>query len=208
MSYRKTILLACLLLFISFVAFSQNFDIDMLRPINHHESAFKNSLFKFTSNSVTVVNLAAPASIFAAGLIKHDTQLKRDAAYMFGGFIASSAFTQMMKRITKRDRPFITYPEIIKKSAGGGYSFPSGHTTAAFSTATSLSLIFPKWYVIAPSYLYASAVGYGRMYQGDHYPTDVFAGAIVGAGGAWLAYKAEKWMNKKNRKENTTPVAL
>jgi membrane-associated phospholipid phosphatase len=46
------------------------------------------------------------------------------------------------------------------------------------------------------------------MYQGVHYPTDVFAGAVVGAGGAWLAYKAEKWMNKKNNKKNTTPASL
>jgi membrane-associated phospholipid phosphatase len=205
---QKKISLACLFLFISFFALAQNFDINMLRPINHNESNFKNNFFKATSNSVIIVNIAAPASIFVAGLIKHDKQLQKDAAYMFGGFIASSILTQGLKRITKRDRPFITYSDIIKRSDGGGYSFPSGHTTAAFCTATSLSLLFPKWYVIVPSYLYASAVGYGRMYQGVHYPTDVFAGAVVGAGGAWLAYKAEKWMNKKNNKKNTTPASL
>jgi membrane-associated phospholipid phosphatase len=208
MGLEKKILLTCLLPLFSFFAFSQNFDINVLRPINHNESTFKNNFFKATSNSVIVVNIAAPAGILAAGLIKHDKQLQKDAAYMFGGFIVSSVLTQGLKRIIKRDRPFITYTDIVKRSDGGGYSFPSGHTTAAFTTATSLSLLFPKWYVIVPSYLYASSVGYGRMYQGVHYPTDVLAGAVVGAGSAWLAYKAQKWMEKKQHKKIETPAAL
>ena len=128
---------------------------------------------------------------------------------MVGGYILNAAVTQGMKRIIQRDRPFVTYSFIIKRDAGGGYSFPSGHTSAAFCTATSLSLLFPRWYVIAPSYLYASAVGYARMYQGVHYPTDVLAGAIVGAGCAWLSFKAEAWMEKKHSpKKAAEPAAL
>ena len=79
------------------------------------------------------------------------------------------------------------------------YSFPSGHTSSAFCTATSLSLLFPKWYVAVPSYLYAATVGYARMYQGVHYPSDVLVGALVGAGSAWISYKVEKWMDKKHK---------
>ncbi|HEU4788615.1 MAG TPA: phosphatase PAP2 family protein, partial [Flavobacterium sp.] len=52
-------------------------------------------------------------------------------------------------------------------------------------------------YVIAPSFLWAGAVGYSRMYLGVHYPTDVLAGAIVGSGSAFLCYKLNKWINKK-----------
>ena len=208
MILRNRYTLACLFSFLSLFAHAQNFDINLLRPINHNESTFKNNLFKTASNSVTVVNIAAPVSVFAVGLIKHNKQLQKDAGYMLGGFVVSAIVTHGLKRITKRDRPFITYPDIIKKGDGGGYSFPSGHTSAAFCTATSLSLLFPKWYVIVPAYLYASTVGYARMYQGVHYPTDVFAGAVVGAGSAWLAYKAQKWMYKKQSKKKITPAAL
>jgi len=189
-----------LIFIFSFNCLSQNFDIDLLRDINHAQSDFKDNFFKFTSNSVTYVNIAAPLGVLTAGLINHDKKLQRDAAFMAGGYLVSTIVTHGLKVITKRDRPFITYPDIVKRSEGEGYSFPSGHTSAAFCSATSLSLLFPKWYVIAPSYLWAASVGYGRMYQGVHYPTDVFMGAIVGAGSAWLAYRAEKWYSKKINK--------
>ena len=63
----------------------------------------------------------------------------------------------------------------------------------AFATATSLSLTYPKWYIIVPAYSWAGAVGYSRMHLGVHYPSDVFIGALVGAGSAWLTHA----MNKK-----------
>jgi undecaprenyl-diphosphatase len=81
-------------------------------------------------------------------------------------------------------------------------SFPSGHTSEAFSLATSLTLVLPKWYVIAPAYTFAGLVGSSRMYLGAHYPSDIIAGALVGSGAAWLSYQ----FNKKllQRKKSST----
>ena len=203
----KGIITSIVFFFIFFSnVFAQNFDINLLKSINEHQSILKNGYFDFTSKSVTYVNIAAPLGVLAAGLIKHDKKLQRNAAFMTGGFILSTIVTHSLKSIVKKDRPFVTYSYIYKKDSGGGYAFPSGHTSAAFCTATSLSLLFPKWYVVAPSYIWAASVGYGRMYEGVHYPSDVLAGAIVGAGSAWLAYKAEKWYSKKLNK-NKQPAA-
>lgn len=200
MPVKKTFPFCLIFLLISGNVFSQNWDIDLLTSINHKESSFKNGFCNVISQSVILFNVAAPLSVFSSGVIRHDKQLKVDAAYMVGGYIASTIITQGLKVIIKLPRPYITYPDIIQRTNADGYSMPSGHTSAAFCTATSLSLLFPKWYVIAPCYLYAATVGYARMYQGVHYPTDVIVGAIIGAGSAWLAYKIEQWHQKK-----TTP---
>jgi membrane-associated phospholipid phosphatase len=64
-----------------------------------------------------------------------------------------------LKKAVKRDRPFETYPDIDQVSSSTGESFPSGHTFGFFATATSLSLAYPKWYVIA-FFIWASTVGY------------------------------------------------
>jgi membrane-associated phospholipid phosphatase len=58
--------------------------------------------------------------------------------------------------------------------------------------ATSLSLQYPKWYVIAPAYLYAGTVAYSRMDLGVHYPSDVLSGAIIGSGSAYITYKINR----------------
>jgi len=79
-------------------------------------------------------------------------------------------------------------------------SFPSGHTSEAFSTATALSLKYPEWYIIAPAYLWAGSVGYSRMNLGVHYPTDVLAGALLGTGTAFLTLKVNEWLNRQVRK--------
>ena len=112
--------------------------------------------------------------------------------YLAESVLVSGFVTISMKYAIQRDRPFVTYPDIQKLTGAGSPSFPSGHTSEAFATATSLSLAFPKWYVIAPSFLWASAAGYSRMHLGVHYPSDVLVGALVGAGSAWVCHELNK----------------
>jgi membrane-associated phospholipid phosphatase len=140
------------------------------------------------------VIIGLPITLGIAGLIKKDSVMFRQACFIAMANIINSGITYSLKYSIHRERPFVTYPDINKKSDGGGPSFPSGHTSAAFATATALSLAYPKWYVIVPSYLWAGAVGYSRMYLGVHYPTDVMAGMITGAGSAFLSYKLNKWL--------------
>ena len=188
---------------------AQNFDIDLLKQINGNETKFKNDVLKATAQSVSVVNIVAPLALLTTGLIKHDKQLQKNAAYMAGGYLFSAVVTHGLKRTIQRQRPFDKYSFIVKRDEAGSYSFPSGHTSAAFYAASFLSILYTKWYVIAPSMLWASTVGYARMYQGVHYPTDVLAGAIVGAGSAWVAYKAQQWVNKKKaNKPRAAAVSL
>lgn len=197
-----------LLCAISVQSAAQNLDINLLKPINKHESDFKNNYLELNASSASALSIGIPAGIAVAGFITHDKQLQNDALYMGGGYIVSALITQSVKRISDRRRPFEKYSFIIKRDdESGGLSFPSGHTSAAFSTATSVALRYRKWYFVVPAYTFAASVAWARMYQGVHYPSDVFAGAAVGAGSAWLSYKAQKkWFAKKTKGVATTSL--
>jgi membrane-associated phospholipid phosphatase len=192
----------CILLFpiailLQLTVFAQNANINIVKALNTNQSSFKTNYSKLNANSVTYVNLALPVGVFAVGLLKKDKKMQKNAAYMAGAFVLSSVISISAKRIFKEQRPYEKYPEIIKLSSGGGYSFPSGHASAAFTTATSMCLYYPKWYVITPACIWATSVSVARVYQGVHYPKDILAGALLGSGSAFLTYKIQKWMDKK-----------
>lgn len=180
-------------------AFGQNIDVRILESINGPNSP-GDPTWHFISNQALYTGIAVPVTMLAVGLANHDDKLKTDAYVTASALLVTEGETFFLKRIVKRKRPFIEYPDLIYgKSKETDYSFPSGHSSEAFALATSLSLSFPKWYVIAPSYLYAATVGYSRMYLGVHYPSDVLAGAIIGTGTSYLSFKVQKWLSKKRR---------
>jgi membrane-associated phospholipid phosphatase len=185
-------LILLLILLVPAQLFSQNCDIRLLRSINSSEILSSDNFFRFVSNSEAYLVIGIPAGMFTAGVIKNDDQLYRSACITLVTAGVNFGITTALKYSINRDRPFVTYPDILKKSRAGSPSFPSGHTSGAFAMATSLTLAYPKWYVIVPSYAWAGAVGYSRMYLGVHYPSDVFVGALVGAGSAWLTYVVNK----------------
>ncbi|MDO9339730.1 MAG: phosphatase PAP2 family protein, partial [Bacteroidales bacterium] len=188
-------LFVLLLLFLPVSLSSQNIDIRILRSLNSPETLPSDKFFQFVSNSDAFIVLGIPAGMGTVGLIRHDDQLFRNACVTLAATAVNFGVTVVMKYSFNRDRPFITFPDITRKSDGGSPSFPSGHTSMAFATATSLTLAYPKWYIIVPSYTWASTVGYSRMHLGVHYPSDVFIGALVGAGSAWLSYAVNKKLN-------------
>lgn len=208
MNHLKEFIIFCLFSTLPFLGHSQNFDVNLLKSINQAGSNFKSDYTNAISNTVKVYSVAAPTGIFVAGLIKHDKKWQKDGAVMMAGLVGTTIITLGMKKIVQRDRPYLTHAFIVKRTEAGGYSFPSGHTSTAFYTSTYLCMLFPKWYVVVPASLYAVSAGYARMYQGVHYPTDVLAGAIVGAGSAWLANKAPTWIHKKKNAQNIKPAAL
>lgn len=190
--------LALLLYLLHSVLAAQNFDIDLAKQINKNETAFKNKYLELNASSVSALSIGLPAVITVTGILKHDKQLQRDGIFMGGALIVNGLITFTTKRIINRQRPFEKYSFIIKRDdERSGLSFPSGHTSAAFCTATSVALRYRKWYFVVPSYVFATSVAWARVYQGVHYPTDVLGGALIGAGSAWLSWKVQKLIEKR-----------
>lgn len=193
----------CLTVFLFCVSIinAQNIDINILRDINVNRNKNLDPTFKSISRSALPISIAAPIVMYSVGMIKKDSTIKKQAIFIGETFLVNAFVTTALKQVVKRQRPFDTYSDIDQAISASSYSFPSGHTSIAFATATSLSMAYPKWYVITPSFIWAGAVGYSRMHLGVHYPSDVFAGAILGSGSAYLTYKANKWINKKRSKK-------
>jgi membrane-associated phospholipid phosphatase len=190
-----------ILLLIPATLFSQNHDIRILRYLNSSAKLPSDRFFQFISNSDPWIVVGIPLATGTAGLIKRDDTLFRNACVALTTVAVSSAITEALKYTVNRNRPFITYPDITKKSSAVGPSFPSGHTSAAFALATSLSLSYPKWFIIVPAYSWAGSVGFSRMDLGVHYPSDVLTGAIIGSGSAWLTWYVNKKLILKSQKK-------
>lgn len=86
---------------------------------------------------------------------------------------------KLLKNGIKRDRPCDVLANVHRRvSPSDQFSFPSGHTAAAFVMATLLSYFFPL--LSMPVISWALLVGFSRIYLGVHYPTDILAGMAVG----------------------------
>lgn len=86
----------------------------------------------------------------------------------------------IIKKVVARPRPYDTFSHIgLLIDRQSDFSFPSGHTAASFACALVLVRMLPKKYGV-PLVILACLISFSRIYLGVHYPSDVFAGFLIG----------------------------
>jgi hypothetical protein len=145
----------------------------------------------FTGKATSVGMAAVPVAFYAAGLLKKDKYAQNTFWLAGEAVIDTAILTTVMKDIDRRLRPR-DVPQNANQSntwfkyrsrnyLTGVGSFPSGHTIAAFSIATTYAKRYPnpRWRAWL-AYGLASVVGFSRVSQQSHFPSDVFVAASLG----------------------------
>ncbi|WP_137993809.1 phosphatase PAP2 family protein [Streptomyces vilmorinianum] len=121
----------------------------------------------------------------AAGLAGAAVDRERRTGWLRGTALIAGAHLVSMgvKRVVRRPRPGTVEYEPLVRTAGR-HSFPSSHATSAAAAAVAFGALHPTGRrLAAPA---AAAMCLSRLVVGVHYPTDVAAGALLGAATASL----------------------
>lgn len=94
--------------------------------------------------------------------------------------IAAGIISPAVKWVVGRVRPGDTPSSTDFRPFGSNHSFPSGHTTQAFSVASVISAHYDSVWIDAAAYTTAAFVGYARHQHQAHWPSDIAAGALLG----------------------------
>lgn len=111
---------------------------------------------------------AGTATLWTMGQLTGSRNSVGAASDLAKGLVLDAAFVHALKFGIDRTRP-----------NGHGYSFPSGHTSSAFTVAPILASRF-GWKVGVPAYGLAAITALGRIEDNKHFPSDVIAGAALG----------------------------
>ncbi len=130
----------------------------------------------------TEVYLSVNLALLAFG----DAKMKESAKLSSAGLALTMLTTHALKCAVGRERP--DDPDCSRCDS----SFPSGHTTAMFTMAYVYGAQYPKLRI--PLYALAMSVGLSRIYIGEHYPTDVIAGAVIGTAGGIVVIETKDFI--------------
>ncbi len=144
----------------------------------------------FSSRATSLGIIAAPASLYAVGLLRKDSKMQHTMLLAGEALADTGILTMVLKDATRRARPTgfppsANFSDSWFDSRGTALrdngSFPSGHTIAAFAVATVIADRYRnhRWVPYA-AYGLAALVGFSRLSLSDHFLSDVFMGGALG----------------------------
>ena len=179
----------------------ESLDHQLFLILNSLNSPFWDNIMYAISGKIIWIPLYTVIMIFLA--IKYKKKFLVILLFIILGVtLADQSSVHLFKNLFHRLRPchepsLEGLVHLVKGECGGLYSFVSSHAANSFNIALlSLMLIKKKWYTIS-IILWASIIGYSRIYLGVHYPGDVIFGSLLGAMIGWSVYKLYELTDNK-----------
>jgi len=173
------------------ISFVQGFEADFLTAIM--------IFFSFIGDTVPVIVITLLSAFFLYRVLRH----RREVLLLLSTMIGSTLLNVLLKYIFQRTRPDIN--QIVFEE---GFSFPSGHSMAAFSLYGILTFLLwrhiktrsGRGTLLIFNSLMILLIGLSRIYLGVHYPSDVIA--AYAASGFWLftVIWIYQWMQERRYK--------
>ncbi len=189
-----TIVAAICIIADSFIIGRDNFFLVLNADLGSFADIFF-AAFTWLGDGVVWVPVAAAVIIYR----------KRFLPLLISAIVFSTAIAQLTKNYLFPDAPrptaAITNMQLIHTVKGvelhTAYSFPSGHTTTAFTIFLLGCLWIDKRWIIPAGFIYALLVGYSRIYLAQHFPLDVGGGMIAAVLTIGLSVFVQKQWDKK-----------
>jgi membrane-associated phospholipid phosphatase len=155
-------------------------DHPIQRALQRHDSA---SLHRWADNLAPIGNtysFVIAGGLFAAGYLGQDGEAQAAGADALSSLIVATAVLVPFKYGFGRATPADGEGNSSFKPFSSQDSFPSGHTTWAFTAAAAITEHYTEPWVQVTAYGLATLVGLARLEQNQHWTSDVLAGAILG----------------------------
>ena len=152
-----------------------------------------NGFFTFLFKLITLLGEKGILFFLAAIILMCFPKTRKLGVCIFGAVCCGALITNViLKDAVARPRPLTVLPYSqwwaeIKAPAENGWSFPSGHVTAAAAGMVAIRLMRGKRWTV-PAIVWILLMMIARNYLMAHYPTDVLAAAIIGVASAFISY--------------------
>jgi membrane-associated phospholipid phosphatase len=179
------------------------FDEDIGRAIRTHRNDTVTTIFDNVQPLGNEYAIGVVGTFYIAGEIFKDPRAKNTALDAISATaIASGIIDNSLKYIVGRGRPTDNRGGYSFQPFSGRDSFASGHATEAFALASVISEHYDTPWVRFTSYGLASMVGYARLNNNRHWPSDVLVGAAIGT----FVGKTVVHFNNNHRKISLQPI--
>ena len=182
------VILTFLFLSQSYSNLLKTFDLKIIGLIQSLENKYLTVFYQMITNIADTYQSIVITVLLVIFL--YTKKYNREALFLAITMSICGIAMPLLKNIFSRERP--NFYRLIEIS---GYSFPSGHTTAATTMYLTLAIIvlsninkLNKYFVFGIAALGIIIIGTSRIYLGVHYPTDVMAGICLGTSIVSIVY--------------------